>query len=150
MRKTILALLLLSTLFVFPTMSFAKACNVSTDCSPDGSVWCNPDTKQCALPGNGAINTSYIAGYANSVVGIINGILVPVLMAIAFITFLYGVFKYFILGGADGGAHSEGRTFIIYGIVGFVVILSVWGLVGILGATLGLSAGGSAPQVPTL
>ena len=100
--------------------------------------------------GSGSINTTYIQGYADSIIGIINAILVPVLMAVSFIVFLYGVYKYFILGGADESAHSEGRTFIIYGVIGFVVILSVWSLVTILTQTLGLSPGGHAPSVPTL
>ena len=71
-------------------------------------------------------------------------------MAVAFIVFLYGVYKYFILNGASDDAHTEGRTFIIYGIVGFVVILSMWGLVGIVANTLNLSPGGHAPAVPVL
>ena len=132
--------------FVFPASVFAIAC--AQNC---GTNWCNPDTGQCvASAGAGSINTSYLQGYSNSIIGIINGILVPVLMAVAFIVFLYGVFRYFIYNAADSDSHTEGRTFIIYGIVGFVVILSVWGLVGILSGTLGLNPGGHAPQVPTL
>ena len=137
----------LIALFAFPASSLAKACTTSLDCSPDNSVWCNPDTKQCAVT---AINTVYVQGYSDSIIGIINVILLPVLMAVAFIVFLYGVFKYFIYNGADSSSHEEGRTFIMYGIIGFVVILSVWGLVGILGSTLGLSPGGNAPAIPTL
>lgn len=100
--------------------------------------------------GAGGINDQYIKGYATSIVGIINGILVPLLTAVAFIVFLYGVFNYFIKGAADEDAHKTGRTFIIYGIIGFVVIFSVWGLVGIVTDTLSLPSGGTHPTYPTL
>lgn len=96
------------------------------------------------------INTTYLQGYANSIIGIVNGILVPVLLAIAFFTFILGVYKYFILGATDGTERTKGREFILWGVIGFVVIFSVWGLVGLVGSTLGLSPGGSAPKYPTL
>jgi len=155
-HKAVLLSLALITFFAFPSFSSAVSCQTSLDCSPDNSIWCNPNTHQCAIPtattnaGSGAINMSYIQGYSNSIINIINGVLVPVLMAVAFIVFLYGVYKYFILNGASDTAHTEGRTFIIYGIVGFVVILSMWGLVGIVASTFSLSPGGHAPAVPVL
>ncbi|MFZ3043587.1 MAG: hypothetical protein WA058_00545 [Minisyncoccia bacterium] len=96
------------------------------------------------------INTTYIKGYSDSIVGIINNILVPVLMAIAFIYFLYGVYKYFILGADSDTERKTGRQFVLWGIIGFVAILSVWGLVNIVGSTLGLSPGGNSPAVPTI
>ena len=95
-------------------------------------------------PGTGGINTSYLKGYSDSIIGIVNGILVPLLMAVALLVFLYGVFNYFILGADSDDKRKEGRTFILYGVIGFAVIVSVWGLVNILLSTLGLSAGGTA------
>lgn len=96
------------------------------------------------------INTSAITPYSDGIINVINGILVPVLIAVAFLMFLYGVYKYFILGAADPKSREEGRDFILWGIIGFVVILSVWGLVAIVGDTFGLTAGGGAPSYPTL
>lgn len=96
------------------------------------------------------INTTYLQGYANSIISIINGILVPVLLAIAFFTFMWGVYKYFILGATSETERTTGREFILWGVIGFVVIFSVWGLVGMVGSTLGLSPGGTAPAYPTL
>lgn len=100
--------------------------------------------------GGGGINEQYLSGYANSIKGIINSILVPLLIAVAFIVFLWGVFNYFFLGASDPKKLEEGRTFIIYGIIGFVLLFSVWGLVNILLGTLSLTAGGRAPVLPTL
>jgi len=98
---------------------------------------------------SGGINIGVIKPYSDSIIGIINSILVPVLMAIAFITFLWGVFKYFIWGGENESEKAEGRKFAMWGIIGFVVILSLWGLVNILMGALGLSIGNN-PKPPTI
>lgn len=96
------------------------------------------------------ININVITPYSNGIITVINGILVPVTLAIAFIVFLFGVYKYFILGATDPKSRTDGQQFVLWGIIGFVVILSVWGLVAIVGGTLGLTAGGSAPAIPRL
>lgn len=99
---------------------------------------------------NAGINMSIIRGYSSSIINIINNVFVPVIFAIAFLTFLWGVYKYFILGASEEKSREEGRNFVFWGIIGFVVILSVWGLVAIVGNTLNLTAGGTAPNFPTL
>lgn len=95
------------------------------------------------------INTTIIKGYSDSIIGIINTILVPVLIAIAFITFLWGVYKYFILGADNETQRETGRQFTLWGIIGFVIILSLWGIVNLFMGTLGLSVG-TAPKFPTI
>jgi hypothetical protein len=70
----------------------------------------------------------------------------PLLISAAVIVFIVGVVKY-INGGDDSTKREEGRNFIIYGIVGLFVIVSVWGLVGILQGTFGL---GTTTFIPTL
>jgi hypothetical protein len=94
------------------------------------------------------INQGPLASYASGIINIINGVLVPTLMAVAFIVFLYGVYKYFILGADDEKSRTEGRQFVLWGIIGFVVILSVWGLVAIVRNTFGLTTGNN-PTPPT-
>jgi hypothetical protein len=96
------------------------------------------------------IDTSYIKGYADSIKGIINGVLVPVLIAIAFITFLWGIYKYFIKSASNESEKGEGRMFALYGIIGFVIIFSVWGIVNIFMGTLNLSTMNNAPTPPTI
>lgn len=95
------------------------------------------------------IDVTYIQGYANSITGIINGILVPVLISIAFIVFLWGIYKYFIKGASNESEKGEGRMFALYGIIGFVILFSVWGIVQILMGTLNLSGSTNAPKPPT-
>ncbi|MHB0865437.1 MAG: pilin [Minisyncoccota bacterium] len=111
---------------------------------------CVPNQNSASASSGGGININAIKPYSDSIINIINGIFVPVLFALAFLTFIWGVFKYFILGADSDAERATGRKFVLWGIIGFVVILSVWGLVGLLGNTLGLSPGGSAPSYPTL
>lgn len=98
----------------------------------------------------GSINVSLVQGYSNSILAVINQSLVPVLFAIAFLMFLWGVFKYFIKGATEEKSRTDGRQFILWGIIGFAVILSVWGLVSVVTGTFNLKTGGAAPSFPTL
>ncbi len=83
---------------------------------------------------------------AKWVIDFINNILVPLVFALSFIIFIFGVFRYFIAGAADEGKRDTGRQFMIYGIIGFFVMLSVWGLVHLLTGTIRLD--NSATSVP--
>ena len=67
---------------------------------------------------------------------------IGVLIAVAVVLFLYGVIKY-IVSGDDETKRKEAKNYIIYGIVGLFVMVSVWGLVGILTGTFGTDV--SAP-----
>lgn len=67
-----------------------------------------------------------------------NTLVIPLIFAFAFLFFLYGVFKYFILGGDSDKSREEGRAFILWGIVALAVMLSTWGLVRIFMNTFGL------------
>ncbi len=71
------------------------------------------------------------------IVTTINSLIVPVLFAIAFVVFLFGAFQAFILGHNSDDAHKKGKNLMLYGLVGFFVMVSVWGLVNILTGTIG-------------
>ncbi len=94
-----------------------------------------------------------LQGYAESIINFINGTLVPLLFAVAFIVFIYGVYKTFIAKGDDEDEQKKGKQLIIYAIAGFVVIVSVWGIVNLLSGALGFTDqnidSGSIPKAPT-
>jgi hypothetical protein len=82
---------------------------------------------------------SYVEGLGGDIIGIINGILVPVLFALAFIVFLWGVAKTYIFSGGDAAQVKQGHWLILWGLIGFAVMLSIWGLVNIVTDTFGLT-----------
>ncbi len=69
----------------------------------------------------------------------VNNIAVPIVFALAFIVFIWGVFYYFIAGAANDEKRDTGKQFMLYGIIGFFVMISVWGLVRILTGTVRLN-----------
>lgn len=107
-----------------------------------------------ALAGNystfGAVGCegSYICWLGNLILSIINGVLVPVLFAVAFIVFLYGIAKAYIFSNGDAEAVKAGHKLVLWGIVAFAVMISIWGLVNVVANTFGLSGYG-APELPS-
>ncbi len=73
------------------------------------------------------------------VISLINTVAVPLVFALAFIFFIWGVFQYFIMGGANEEARDKGKQLMLYGLIGFFVMISVWGLVRILTGTVDLN-----------
>jgi hypothetical protein len=86
---------------------------------------------------------------ANLITVIINNVLVPLVFAVAFLVFIWGVFTYFILSGGNQEKREEGQKLMMYGIVGFFVMVAVWGLVNILVNTFQLNQNiPNLPQAP--
>jgi hypothetical protein len=69
-------------------------------------------------------------------IGQILNSIIPVLIALGVVYFVWGVISYVI--SSDEEAKKTGRNRIIYGIIGLAVIVAVWGLVNILVRTFGV------------
>lgn len=81
----------------------------------------------------------FIGSGSTGIIGIINTVIVPVIFAFAFLVFIWGIVKYFFINnGGDEGKIKEGKQFAFWGIIGMVVLLSVWGFVNIVLSTLGI------------
>jgi hypothetical protein len=85
---------------------------------------------------------------ATSIITFINDVLVPLVFAIAFIVFIFGVFRYMIAGAADPEKRKNGTQLILYSVIGFAVMVSVWGLVNLLVGTFGFDSN-ARPCLPT-
>ncbi len=77
-----------------------------------------------------------LQGIVDAIQGILN-LIFPVLLAIAVFVIAWGIFK-FILNAGDEEARKSGRSFILWGVVGVFLMLSIWGLVNILVGTFSL------------
>ena len=92
--------------------------------------------------------TNTIFDYLGCAVLAINNIIIPLIFALAFIFYIYRVYSLFIVNGADPASQKKGREFAIWGIVGFFVMLSIWGLVNLLINTFSFG-NTTAPKLPT-
>jgi len=82
----------------------------------------------------------FIGSGSTGIIGAINTVVVPVIFALAFLVFIYGIVKYFFINnGGDEGKIAEGRQFAMWGILGMVLLFSVWGFVNLLLSTLGIA-----------
>lgn len=81
-------------------------------------------------------NSGDISGVLCRIGNILNAI-VPVLIALGVVFFVWGVIVYVV--SSDEEAKKKGRDRMIWGIIGLAVIVALWGLVNILTNTFGVS-----------
>ena len=72
--------------------------------------------------------------------------LIPFIITLALLVFLWGILKYVFSSDAEG--RGEAKGYMIWGIIGLFVMVSVWGLVNILVRSLSLD--NAAPPAPGL
>ena len=77
------------------------------------------------------------AQFTEKIVGLVDSAVIPLLYALAFLMFLIGMVRLFFMGGEE--ARQKGKQFMLWGIIGFVVLFSVWGIVRLF---LGILPGG--------
>lgn len=54
--------------------------------------------------------------------------LLPALFLLAFLTFVWGTFQYYVHGSADEEIKEKAKTLMFYGLVVFFLMLCVWTL----------------------
>ena len=81
----------------------------------------------------------FVGSGSTGVIGLLNTVVVPVIFALAFLAFIWGMVNYFFLHGDDETKRREGKQFILWGLIGLVILFSVWGIVNILLSTLGIN-----------
>jgi len=76
---------------------------------------------------------------------------VPILITLAVIYFFWGLGLYILNAGSED-KKEEGRGIMIWGVVALFVMVSIWGLIGLIGGTFDIQSGGTinVPTVPTL
>jgi hypothetical protein len=108
-----------------------------------------PDLAPLVVGGQGTCtisSTSKLQDVLCYVTRLINDSVIPFIFAVATVFFVWGAIKFFILNADEEAQRDQGRQFMIWGVVALAVMLSVWGLVGILTSTFGVD-GSVLPQV---
>lgn len=83
---------------------------------------------------------------AVTTIGNIFDLVVPILMVVASVVFIWGIISYILAAGSDD-RKKEAKNLIIWGLVALFVIVAMWGLVQILGKTFGVESTG-IPNAP--
>lgn len=65
-----------------------------------------------------------------------NNVLIPFIIGIGFLVFVFGMFWYFIAGGANDEKKEKGRSLMIYAVLGFVLIIVFWGIINLISSSL--------------
>lgn len=73
--------------------------------------------------------------------------LIPIMISVGVLMFIIGIVMYVI--AKDEEAKSRGRNLMIWGLLGLLVIVSIWGLIKIVKVTFGVEDK-SAIQVPCI
>ncbi len=80
-----------------------------------------------------------LGGVARTIMQVL-GLIAPIIIALAVIYFLIGVFKYIMAAGEEE-AKTQGRHMMIYGVIALFIMVVVWGLIYVLARTFGLDPG---------
>jgi hypothetical protein len=91
-------------------------------------------------------DATYISGILSALAGWIN-MLVPLLIGLAVVVFFVGLVKY-IWGGAE--AKASAISSMVWGVIAIAVMVSIWGLVGLLAGMAGVEnvSSTTAPALP--
>ncbi len=87
----------------------------------------------------------FVGNGSTGLIGTINTVVVPIIFALAFLAFVWGIIDHFFLRpnyyGSYGerGGYGQGRQFIFWGILGLAVLFSVWGFVNFMLSVLGIA-----------
>lgn len=73
--------------------------------------------------------------------------LIPFVITLALIYFIWGVGKFVTAKEED--EKTKARDIMIYGAIALFVIVSIWGIVGLLQQFTGVDAGGAIPTLPS-
>ena len=146
--KTIVRSALALSAFFAPVIVFATTIIGGVSSSGDSFLGISFGSDGSGSSGTGVSScASTICSLGYTFLSIINTILVPLLFAVSFIVFLYGIANAYIFNAGEPAEVSKGHKLMLWGIIGFAVMISVWGLVNIVSNTFGLG-GAYAPDLP--
>jgi len=83
-----------------------------------------------------------------NIIGFTNTILIPFILGIGFLVFVWGMFRYFIAGGANDEAKEQGKSLMVYATLGFVLIIIFWGIVNLIANSTGFADGDAVGVIP--
>jgi len=69
-------------------------------------------------------------------------VLIPFILGIGFLVFVWGMFQFFIAGGSNEESKEKGKSLMIYATLGFILIIIFYGVINLLAGSTGLQEQG--------
>jgi hypothetical protein len=79
-----------------------------------------------------------------------NNTLIPFIIGIGFLVFVFGLFQYFILGGSNDESREKGRKLMVSATFAFVIIILFFGIINLITSSVGLEGETlrNIPEIP--
>lgn len=119
MKKIIKSGYTLAVLFMVAVMPLVSHAQITPTSCPAGSQITN------------------LTDFINFATCILNTSILPLLVTLAVVFFLWGVTIY-VINPASTAEREKGQQYMIWGIIGIFVIVSIWGIIGVLSNTFGI------------
>ncbi len=81
-----------------------------------------------------------IQTFLKNIITFLNETIVPFIIAAAFLVFIWNMARYFIIEGANEKEHENAKSLALWGIMAFVIMLSLWGIVNMFVDGFGFGA----------
>lgn len=91
---------------------------------------------------------SNLTGLVSQVKGVVDA-LIPLAVGVGVVAFFWYLIKFIMQGGQSADAKAASMKGMGYSILAIFVMVSIWGIVGLLGGMLGIGQGGVVP-IPRL
>jgi hypothetical protein len=74
--------------------------------------------------------------------------IVPVIMGLAFLAFVWGLVKFIFRVGGDEKAVGEGKNFMIWSVIALFIMISIWGIISFFRGEFGFGNSLGLPLLP--
>ena len=107
-----------------------------------------PSLVSAQLADNTTGDAGQFSELLSNILAFTNTVLIPFIIGIGFLVFVFGMFRYFIAGGANDEKKEQGRSLMIYASLGFVLIIIFWGAVNLIASSTGLGSSPAPGVIP--
>ncbi len=80
--------------------------------------------------------------------GVLGTYVIPTIIFLCVVVFLYNVIRFFIWQGGSEDGREKARRYLVWSMIGFVLIVSLWGIISLLLTTLDTTRYGGAIVCP--
>ena len=154
MKKILLTVALLTSISFVSTQNFSAGGCVVTDVAGVPTCICANTSGQGSI----SVGMSSCTGAGMGTAGgpllqllalaqRIVYLLAPLLIGLAIIVFFWYLIKFIVKGNESPTEKQEGLRGMGYSIIAIFVMVSIWGIVAFIGATLGIGQGGGLPPL---